>query len=78
MKVLKFLEVKEQVPEEVLIPLLLRAFGCEPDEEINVERQLLRAGGTGVIVETIFDMLYIEGAPNCINHGFKQVKNQVK
>ena len=70
--------MKEQVPEEVLIPLLLQAFGCEVDEKQKIEKQLLRAGDTGVIVETIFDMLYIEAAPNCINHGYKQVKTQVK
>ena len=73
--------MKKQVPDDTLIPLLLEIFGCKVQKKFKkrkVENLLSGAGDIGVIVETIYDFLHIEGTPNCINHGYKQVKKQVK
>ena len=90
--------MKEQVPDKVLIPLLVEVFGKQAEilgmkaginaqklkqmksswKKAKVEQILEDAGELAPIIESIYDSLYIEGKPSCVNHGYKQVKKQVK
>ena len=83
-------EVTQQVPDTDLILLLMDPFEIELDEatlttlkkkaqkkKVKIDEYLELAGEKVSIIEAIFDFLYIEGNPRCVNHGYKQVKKQV-
>lgn len=83
-------EVTQQVPDTDLILLLMEPFEVELEEatlatlrkksqktKVNIEEFLALAGEKVSIIEAIFDFLFIEGNPRCVNHGYKQVKKQV-